>query len=69
MMNISLHSNRSFLAFRLAFWRFMAFLAENAIQYKPKIQPLLPFVPLLGVGSLAYLIGLGVGEILKTLIG
>lgn len=69
MININLQSNRSFLAFRLVFWRFMSFLAEYAIQYKPQIRPLLPFVPLLGVGSLAYLIGLGVGEIVKTLMG
>jgi hypothetical protein len=69
MMTFHLRSNRSYLALRLAFWRFMAFLAEFAIQYKPKIQPFIPFVPLMGYGLLAYLFGLGVGEILKTLIG
>ena len=69
MMIFRLRSNRSYLALRLAFWRFMAFLAELAIQQKPKIQPLIPFVPLMGYGFLAYLFGLGVGEILKTLIG
>jgi hypothetical protein len=69
MMTFHLRSNRSYLALRLAFWRFMAFLAEFAIQHKPKIQPLIPFVPLMGYGFLAYLFGLGVGEILKTLIG
>ena len=69
MMIFRLRSNRSYLALRLAFWRFMAFLAELAIQYKPQIRPLIPFVPLMGYGFLAYLFGLGVGEILKTLIG
>jgi hypothetical protein len=69
MINLNLQSNRSFLACRLAFWRLMASLAEYAIQYKPQIQPLLPFIPVLGAGTLAYLIGLGVGGILKTLMG
>jgi hypothetical protein len=69
MMNFHLRSNRSYLALRLAFWRFMAFLAEFAIQHKPKIRPLIPFVPLMGYGFLAYLFGLGLGEILKSLIG
>jgi hypothetical protein len=69
MMNIRLHSNRSYLTLRLVFWRFMAFLAEYAIQHKPKIRPLIPFFPLLGYGSLAYLFGWGVGEIIKTILG
>jgi hypothetical protein len=69
MMNIHLQSNRSFLTLRLAFWRFMAFLAEFAIQYKPKIQPLVPYLPLAGYGCLAYFFGLGVGQIISTLIG
>jgi hypothetical protein len=68
MMNIHLHSNRSFLAFRLAFWRLMAFLAEYAIQHKAKIQLLTPFLPLVGYGLAAYLLGLGVGEIVRNLI-
>ncbi len=69
MTNIHLNSNRSFLTLRLVFWRFMAFLAENAIQLKPKIQPIIPIFPLVGYGSLAYLFGWGVGEILKNFIG
>ena len=69
MMNIHLHPNRSFLTLRLTFWRLMAFLAEHAIQNKPKIQPLIPFFLLVGYGSLAYIFGWGVGKILKTLMG
>jgi hypothetical protein len=68
MMNISLHSNRSYLAIRLAFWRFMAYLAEHAIKHKSKIQALIPFIPLLGYGTLAYILGWGIGEIVTNLI-
>jgi hypothetical protein len=69
MMNYHLRSNHSFLALRLAFWRFMAFLAEFAIQHKPRIQPYLPYLSLVGYGFLAYFFGLGVGEIMRRLIG
>jgi hypothetical protein len=69
MMAYRLRSNRSYLALRLAFWRSMAFLAELAIQHKPKIQPLVPLFPLIGYGFIAYLFGLGVGEIIRTLMG
>jgi hypothetical protein len=47
----------------------MAFLAEYAIQFKPKFQPLIPFFSLMGYGSLAYLFGWGLGELIKTLAG
>jgi len=69
MMNIDLFTNRSFLTLRLAFWRFMAYLAEHAIQHKPKIQKLIPFLPLMGCGVAAYAVGWMVGEFVKMIIG
>jgi len=69
MMNIDLFTNRSFLTLRLAFWRFLAYLAEHAIQHKPKIRKLIPFLPLMGYGTLSYLFGWIVGEFVKILVG
>jgi hypothetical protein len=47
----------------------MAYLAEHAIQHKPKIQKLIPFFPVMGYGILSYLFGWMVGEFVKILIG
>jgi hypothetical protein len=46
----------------------MAYLAEHAIKHKSKIQALIPFIPLLGYGTLAYILGWGIGEIVTNLI-
>lgn len=69
MMNLDLFTNRSFLTLRLSFWRAMAYLAEHAIQHKPKIQKLIPFLPLMGYGIISYLLGWMVGEFGKFLFG
>ena len=69
MMNIDLFTNRSFLTLRLAFWRGMAYLAEQAILHKPKIQKLIPFLPTMGYGLLSYMCGWMVGEFVKILLG
>jgi hypothetical protein len=69
MINIDLFANRSFLTLRLAFWRVMAYLAEHAIQHKPKIQKIIPILPLMGYGTLSYLFGWMIGEFLKKVIG
>jgi hypothetical protein len=69
MMNFDLFANRSFLTLRLAFWRLMAFLAEHAVQHKPIIQRMVPFLPLLGFGTLSYILGLAVGGFIKILAG
>jgi hypothetical protein len=69
MMDIGLPSNRIFLTIRLIFWRFASFVVQNAILLKPKMGPILPFMPLLGYGSLAYLLGWLVGELIRSLAG
>ena len=67
-MNIDLFANRSFLTLRLAFWRVMAYLAEHAIHHKPKIQKLIPYLPIFGYGTISYLLGWMVGEIVKFFV-
>ena len=69
MIDIDLFTNRSFLTLRLAFWRLMAFLAEFAIRHKPSIQKIIPFLPLMGYGTISYLFGWIIGEFVKSLIG
>jgi hypothetical protein len=44
----------------------MAYLAECAIRHKSKIQTIIPFAPLLGYGTLAYILGWGIGGIIKS---
>ncbi len=52
---------------RLTFWRITAFLIDRAVRHKKVIHRFWPYVPLIGYGSVAYLIGLIIGGILKAL--
>jgi hypothetical protein len=53
---------------RLTFWRITAFLIDRAVRHKKVIHTIWPYVPLIAYGSAAYVIGLILGGLLKTLL-
>lgn len=52
---------------RLTFWRITAFLIDRAVRHKKVILTIWPFVALIAYGSVAYVVGLILGGLLKTL--
>ncbi len=53
---------------RLTFWRITAFLIDRAVRHKKVIHAIWPYVPLIVYGSAAYVVGLILGGLVKSLL-
>jgi hypothetical protein len=67
MKDWAMISNQLAFTAKLAFWRSAAWVIGLVIAHKDRVFKLLPFVPLIGYGSLAHLVGLLVGRLIKVL--
>jgi hypothetical protein len=58
---------QSNLTLKLVFWRFAVLMTEFALEHKAALLKTLPYIPLVGCGAAAYLLGRLVGVIVQIL--